>query len=935
MTTGALTIQDNDTVDQYIAVGESTFVFNFPILENDELKVSRNQVLLTFGVDYSISGLGDDGGGYITLLLGASTPGDVWTLWQDMPIERLTSFSAGAAAILGAALNAEFSARLRVEQQLRREIRNSVRIPPDDPIGSQDMVLPANALRAGRYFAFDALGKPIMSTGTGNDSALRVDLANSVLGVEGSRLVGYRSPGTGAIATSVYAVLRGLFHVSMFGAVGDGVTDDRAAVQAAIDAANAAGGGEVVCDWGRNYRLVCGGPLVLTIQACAQVKQGVALNLNKSTLSCELGDGNQCAVWLFGDRTSVQNGTINVVSVGALSSQGFFGPCVSVGLPNNMGDTVASPSAGQFMKGWSVRNLSLSTVGVRRPTVGVIGGASLGLIEEINIPDSATSNGIFMDWGNLGTVSSSAIATTRASFDAGTAYTTHPHNIKIRNIRAGTLSAALVGDLGTAAVRLSACYGVEVENVEIVSGTLGAVFHTGGDLGFEFAPVNVKRHACKGNRFRNITVLNPTASMPQGMFLDTLADNVYREQFISGYVPLMNPLLHGDVEVDGCRLMGPNIDSTYGVRITQGRGIKIRHTQAQRWKHGVFVDEFTQDIDIEDCDITQNRNEGIKVGQQLLREGTERIYLRRNKVYQNGTDTAGNDIRVTRGKLVILEKNLVGFPGTTQTAGIGVDDAHTLRNIQLIGNHCLGATVAAYGLVGSSPVDALKYRVVTAFRDNTAENVPTITAGLTYIPVQGRAIGASRQQSWLNPNSAAPGDGIWYRGDDLDQSDPAAAAQAGHKVTTSGTFGALASITNGATTNGVKDITCSLAGLTANTTATAYSIVISSAASIRRGMKISIPAVGIANAEVIDISGTTLQLDTQANATLGGTAVVACGLIEGEVISINTTTPVTQAVVMKINGATVTLDRAPVDTQGGRTVTYTVPVFKTRANLAA
>jgi hypothetical protein len=188
MTTGNLTIQDNDTLVQYVSVGELTFVFPFPILETDELKVSRNQVLLSFGVDYDITGLGADGGGLITLLAGASTPGQVFTLWQDMPIERLTGFSAGAAVILGTALNAEFAARLRVEQQLRREIRNSIRLAPDDPVGGQDMVLPTSS-RVGKYLGFDADGDPAYLSGTGNDSALRTDLANP-LG-PGNALVAY------------------------------------------------------------------------------------------------------------------------------------------------------------------------------------------------------------------------------------------------------------------------------------------------------------------------------------------------------------------------------------------------------------------------------------------------------------------------------------------------------------------------------------------------------------------------------------------------------------------------------------------------------------------------------------------------------------------------------------------------------------------------
>ena len=146
------------------------------------------------------------------------------------------------------------------------------------------------------------------ATGAGvvvNTSALIVgDGTDIQSAVPDASLVGYSPYGTGAIATSVQTKLRESISVKDFGAVGDGVTDDTTAIQAAIDAVYGLGGGRLLFPAG-TYK-VSAAPLTL--------RDKVQL----------IGAGSQCTTLDFSAQAAFasNSGFINLMGggLGALQS---------------------------------------------------------------------------------------------------------------------------------------------------------------------------------------------------------------------------------------------------------------------------------------------------------------------------------------------------------------------------------------------------------------------------------------------------------------------------------------------------------------------------------------------------------------------------------------------------------------------------------------
>lgn len=94
--------------------------------------------------------------------------------------------------------------------------------------------------------------------GIGGVSA--TDLASTSDAAKGTALVGYKSTATSAVGRTLSSKLVEMISAKDFGAVGDGVTDDTAAIQAALNAAAARGGGVVLLPASTNPYLLTATP---------------------------------------------------------------------------------------------------------------------------------------------------------------------------------------------------------------------------------------------------------------------------------------------------------------------------------------------------------------------------------------------------------------------------------------------------------------------------------------------------------------------------------------------------------------------------------------------------------------------------------------------------------------------------------------------------
>jgi hypothetical protein len=204
--------------------------------------VTAAETVLVLGDDYSISGSGPDGTGSVTALAA-------WPVNDDFRVERATSLEQEYElppfeAIRSSALERENDRQLMALQEQVSTLTRAVLAPVGQDAPKLDIagLIEGDILEyrggkfrrflreafAGKFFAGDASGRPVPASGFGADADLRTDLASGLIG---TLLIAWKAAGVGAVVRTLWARLNDLPPgVRDFGAAGNGVANDRAAI---------------------------------------------------------------------------------------------------------------------------------------------------------------------------------------------------------------------------------------------------------------------------------------------------------------------------------------------------------------------------------------------------------------------------------------------------------------------------------------------------------------------------------------------------------------------------------------------------------------------------------------------------------------------------------------------------------------------------------
>ena len=230
-----MTVSTLEFYKVYVATAAQTvFPYPFKILAAADLRLYDDGTLQVLGVDYTVSGVGVINGGNVTFLTGR-TAGHTILIRRETPRTQATALTAGQRY-------SEDQVEAMADKLTLIEQENPATVIPLSPVGyylrtkaDSSGIEAVASMALGTAMPFDS-GTGAPTTGTWATGHFRFNSLPVRGGPDGWKCILGGTPGTWIPIGKTYVV-----NVDDYGAVGDGVTDDYAAITAAI-AATPAGG---------------------------------------------------------------------------------------------------------------------------------------------------------------------------------------------------------------------------------------------------------------------------------------------------------------------------------------------------------------------------------------------------------------------------------------------------------------------------------------------------------------------------------------------------------------------------------------------------------------------------------------------------------------------------------------------------------------------